>query len=96
MGVTLKKNFYFRSKTKYAHFSADIHSFSKLFFLNERSHLDYYLDAKIRFREKIVNLKVYGNLKMSLNSCLVFENNKVASQNTCNKFEWFVHNSCGF
>ena len=52
MDVNQKNNFYFWSKTKYAHFSADIHSFS-IFFLNERSHFDYYLDLKIRFRKKL-------------------------------------------
>ena len=62
MDVTLKKNFYFRSKTKYAHFSFDIYSFLKLFFKSKIT-LGLLLGCKNPIFGKEVDLKVYGNLK---------------------------------
>ena len=61
MGVGQKKNFYLQSKKKYAHFSANIHSFSNFFF-KLKFTLGLLLASKNPILGKIVDVKVYGNL----------------------------------
>ena len=64
MGVTLKKNFYFRSKTKYCMLvSPPLFTLFQNFFLKWKITLGLLLGCKNPISGKIVDLKVYCKLK---------------------------------